>query len=106
LCERFYADVYDISQNYQTIELLKNFTVLIEQHFVQERAVSFYASQLHVHPNYLNAVVKAKTGITAKESIQNRVLLEAKYLLHTTNLSIKEIACRYRTMVTPHSVLW
>ncbi|MEP6584790.1 MAG: helix-turn-helix domain-containing protein, partial [Ginsengibacter sp.] len=31
-------------------------------------------------------------GITAKESIQNRLLLETKYLLHSTGLSIKEIS--------------
>jgi AraC-like DNA-binding protein len=49
---------------------------------------------LHVHPNHLNAVIKNRTGITAKESIQNRVLLEAKYLLHNTNLSVKEISAK------------
>jgi AraC family transcriptional activator of pobA len=94
LCERLYGQVQDIEHNYQTIELLKNFTNLIEQHFCQERSVGYYASRLHVHPNYLNAVIKANTGITAKESIQNRILIEAKYLLHTTNLSVKEIANR------------
>ncbi len=92
LCERLYAQVQDIENNHQTIELLKNFTSLIEQDFFRERSVGYYASQLHVHPNYLNAVIKANTGITAKESIQNRILIEAKYLLHTTNLSVKEIA--------------
>jgi AraC family transcriptional activator of pobA len=45
-----------------------------------------------VHPNYLNALIKKNTGLTAKESIQNRLLLESKYLLHSTDLTIKEIS--------------
>ena len=45
-----------------------------------------------MHPNYLNSLVKKYCGITVKESIQNRLLLEAKFLLHSTDLSIKEIS--------------
>jgi AraC-like DNA-binding protein len=45
-----------------------------------------------MHPNYLNALVKKHTGMSAKESIQNRILLEIKHLLHSTTLPIKEIA--------------
>jgi AraC-like DNA-binding protein len=55
-------------------------------------AVKFYADQLAVHPNYLNSLIKKHTGLTAKEAIQNRLLLETKYLLHSTNLTIKEIS--------------
>jgi AraC-like DNA-binding protein len=94
LCERYYSEVHDIKHNYETLDLLRTFTDLIEKYFSAERSVTFYASHLHVHPNYLNAVIKSKTGITAKESIQNRIVLEAKYLLHTTNLSVKEISTR------------
>lgn len=94
LCERYYSEVHDIKNNYETLDLLKSFTDLIEKYFSTERSVTFYASQLHVHPNHLNAVIKTKTGVTAKESIQNRIVLEAKYLLHTTNLSVKEISTR------------
>ena len=94
LCERYYSEVHDIGANQETSDLLRTFTCLIEEHFSAERSVSFYASQLHVHPNHLNAVIKSRTGITAKESIQNRVVLEAKYLLHNTNLSVKEISAK------------
>jgi AraC family transcriptional regulator, transcriptional activator of pobA len=92
LCERFYAEAHEVGEQIQTTELLKTFSALIEKHFTEEKSVAFYAREMHVHPNHLNAVVKANTGLTAKESIQNRVLLEAKYLLHTTGLSVKEIA--------------
>lgn len=91
-CERFQQEGQEVQQNGQSIELLKNFTDLIEKQFTVEHSVGFYAAHLHVHPNYLNSVIKAATGVTAKQSINNRILLEAKYLLHATSLSIKEIA--------------
>jgi AraC-like DNA-binding protein len=72
--------------------MIRKFCNLVETNFMHERTVSFYAEQLHVHPNYLNSVIKKHSGFTAKESIQNRLLLEIKYLLHSTSLSIKEIS--------------
>ena len=75
-----------------SLSLVKEFSELVEDYFLKERNVNFYASKLFIHPNYLNALVKTHTGLTAKDLIQNRVSLEAKYLLHSTNLSIKEIS--------------
>ena len=48
-------------------------------HFTKEHSVRFYADQLSMHPNHLNALIKKHTGISAKESIQNKILLETKY---------------------------
>jgi AraC family transcriptional activator of pobA len=45
-----------------------------------------------MHPNHLNALIKKHTGLSAKESIRNRILLEIKHLLHSTRLSIKQIS--------------
>ena len=92
LAERFYIGTHDAESINSSMELVNKFAALVEQHFAKERSVSFYADQLHVHPNHLNAMVKSATGTTAKECIINRLLLEAKYLLHSTELSIKEIA--------------
>ena len=91
-CERLYSDSQDVSQNTITLDITQKFNDLVEINFAKERSVTFYASELHIHPNYLNALIKSHTGFTAKESIQNRILLETKYLLHTTELSIKEIS--------------
>jgi len=90
-CERLYCDS-DIIHNNTNLDITQKFADLVEMNFAKERSVTFYASQLHIHPNYLNALIKSQTGFTAKESIQNRILLETKYLLHTTDLSIKEIS--------------
>lgn len=92
LCERLYSEVHDFEDDNLTLDIVKKFSDLVEANFMNERSVGFYARQLHIHPNYLNALVKKYTGLKAKESIRNRLILETKYLLHSTNLTIKEIA--------------
>ena len=90
--ERLFSETQHFEDNLPSLDITKKFIELVEANFLHERSVTFYASQLNVHPNYLNAVVKKTTGISAKESIQNRLLLETKFLLHSTKLTIKEIA--------------
>jgi AraC family transcriptional activator of pobA len=91
LAERFYESE-QIQTDPAPREIVKQFSQLVEANFMTERNVSFYASKLFVHPNYLNALIKTATGFTSKESIQNRIILEAKFLLHSTDLSVKEIS--------------
>ncbi|MDC1105492.1 helix-turn-helix domain-containing protein [Prolixibacteraceae bacterium] len=55
-------------------------------------STSYYASKLNIHPNYLNAVVKSVSGLTALQNIQNYILKKAKESLIQTALSAKEIA--------------
>ncbi len=90
--ERWFAEKQNFDKNLPSIDIIKRFIDLIEANLVTHRSVSFYAKQMNMHPNYLNSLIKKHTGLTAKESIQNKLLLETKYLLHSTSLSIKEIA--------------
>lgn len=90
--DRLFDAQFQFENNVPVTDIIKNFTNLVEANFIKERTVTFYAEKLNVHPNYLNALIKKHTGKTAKESIQNRLLLEIKYLLHSTNLSIKAIS--------------
>jgi AraC-like DNA-binding protein len=92
LGDRFYGGIKNHENGHNFNDLVNKFAELVEQHFSKERSVNFYASQLHVHPNHLNAVIKSNVGVTAKECILNRILLETKYLLHNTQLSVKEIS--------------
>ena len=78
--------------NLINVEIIKRFVDLMDIHFTKEHSVRFYAEQLSIHPNHLNALIKKHTGISAKESIQNKILLETKYLLHSTKLPIKQIS--------------
>ena len=47
---------------------------------------------LNVTPNHLNKSIKSVTGKSPTKWIDETILLEAKYLLYQTNLTINEIA--------------
>lgn len=68
------------------------FHTLVEEHFRKQKTVSFYAKQLCITSNYLSIVCRRNFRMSALEFIQERVLLEAKRLLHSSDKSIKEIA--------------
>lgn len=74
--------------------LLQGFYKLLESNFRTQRNVKFYADQLRVSVNYLSFYCKGITRVTAKEAIDERIVLESKRLLLGSNLSIKEIACQ------------
>ncbi|NAS13742.1 helix-turn-helix domain-containing protein [Poritiphilus flavus] len=90
------------SENNRTADLtlVSRYQSLIDTSLNNERinakgfTTSYYAEQLAIHPNHLNAVVKRITGSTAKQLIQEKIILTAKSLLGRTDLSIKEIAYR------------
>jgi len=92
LSERLFEEELHLQDDLPSLDIVKKFVDLLEENFLYERSVGFYAAKLNIHPNYLNSLIKKHSGLTAKESIQNRLLLETKYLLHSTTLSIKEIS--------------
>lgn len=71
--------------------MLRAFKDLVEQQHKEWHSVKQFANNLHVTPDYLNKVVKAHTGKSAKEHIQNRIIISAKRLLFHTKLSNKEV---------------
>ena len=90
--ERLFDKKQNLADNIPSTDIIKKFLELLEVNFSKERSVTFYAGKLAIHPNHLNALIKKHTGLTAKESIRNKLLIETKYLLHSTNMSIKEIS--------------
>lgn len=72
--------------------LLREFKKLITEHFREQHQVQEYAQQLHISAKYLNQIVKSLLGKTAKELIQEKIILNAKRSLRFTDHSIKEIA--------------
>jgi AraC family transcriptional activator of pobA len=92
LGERLFEQEQGIAGNLPIADIIKRFVDLLDLNYSKEHTVRFYAEQLSMHPNHLNALIKKHTGISAKESIQNRILLEVKYLLHSTKLPIKQIS--------------
>jgi AraC family transcriptional activator of pobA len=71
--------------------LVRKFKDLVDKHFSEWHQVKDYASELNVTPGYLNEVIKTSIGQSAKEYIQNRLVLEARRLSLFTSQSFKEI---------------
>lgn len=77
---------------YRFLSLLEsNFQLEEKGQSVKHKNAAEFADQLHVHPNYLNALVKQQTGRTLREHIQERILYEAKSLLLQTDWDINSI---------------
>lgn len=81
-----------LTSNHHYLSQYYHFKQLLEQHFSQERSVDFYASLMAITPKTLNRVTQAAVQKSAKEFIDNRVVIEIKRLLLFEKLSIKEIA--------------
>ncbi|WDF65516.1 helix-turn-helix domain-containing protein [Flavobacterium sp. KACC 22763] len=77
---------------YQSNSRLAAFNMLIDEFFKQEKSVAFYAAKLNISANYLNVLCKKHLKISATQLIQQRVETEAKRLLESADLSIKQIA--------------
>jgi len=72
--------------------ITSKFKELIHQNIKTHHLVHYYASLLNVTPNHLNKSVRTVTGKSAAKWIDETILLEAKYLLYQTTLSVSEIA--------------
>jgi AraC-like DNA-binding protein len=77
-------------RRYPTI--LRNFEAILEQFYKHEKKPSFYADKLHITLKHLNRVCKETLQKTATTVITDRIILEAKRMLLTPELSINEIA--------------
>ena len=86
-----------VSESYSYIH---NFLSLLETNFqihhkntvVRLKTASEFAEELHLHPNYLNNLVKTQTGKTLSNHIQERLMYEAKALLIKTDWDISSIS--------------
>ncbi len=72
--------------------LMTRFKSLIEKNFSHLHKVSEYANLMSVSSDYLNKYIKSHSHKSAKEFIQERLIVEAKRLLHFTEESNKELA--------------
>ncbi|PKB15303.1 AraC family transcriptional regulator [Flavobacterium sp. 5] len=70
----------------------KAFKTILEKDFAVAKRPADYAKKLNISVAYLNECVKNATGFSVSHHIQQRVILEAKRLLHHSNKSVKEIA--------------
>ena len=72
--------------------LLDRFLLLVEEHFREQRDVGFYADRLCLTPKYLSKVIRDSSGASAGEWIDGYVALEAKALLKSTGMTVRQIS--------------
>ena len=80
------------------------FRELVNEHFLTETGVEFYAERLCVTPNYLNRIVRQTLGQSTKGYIQSRRMEEARHLLRYTSLPVSNIADRLGFETTSYFV--
>lgn len=73
-------------------EVLERFIALVNEHACRERSVGFYADRLCMTPRYLGAVIRASSGKTVMEWVNEAVMQEAKLMLCCTNKLIFQIS--------------
>jgi AraC family transcriptional regulator, transcriptional activator of pobA len=101
LKEEFWLNYNPIIEGSRNSQIVKSFKRLLESEFRKDiekqqndskLQVQHFADRLNLHPNYLNSVIKSKTGKTIYEWIVIKTLSTAKSLLKNSALSAKEIA--------------
>jgi len=99
--ENFWANYNPIEEGNRGSQIVKSFKILLESEFKKvlgteqddvNLQAQYFAEKMNLHPNYLNSVIKSKTGRTVNDWISSRTLSIAKFLLINTSHSFKEIA--------------
>ncbi len=74
--------------------LLKKFSRLVNNYYIEKRTVEEYAQMLSVTANHLSQSIKTSSGKNALAHINGRLLSEAKSLISFTDFDMSEIAYR------------
>ena len=91
LATRQYAYVAQEQASHALLQI-REFGLLLNQHFRTEKTVRYYAQRLHVTANHLNAICRRTLNKTASRLIQERVIAEATRLLAHSAQSVAQVA--------------
>ena len=72
--------------------LTERFLVLVQTHYRRHRSMEFYADKLCLTPKHLSKVIHRTSGRRANDWIDEYVLLEAKALLKSTDMTVQQIS--------------
>lgn len=72
--------------------LMEEFINLVKAHFRKEREAGFYATKLKLTPKYLSKLIRDNSNKSVNDWINDYVVLEAKALLKSTNMTIQQIS--------------
>lgn len=82
----------DATHNIKADNLTDRFFRLLATNYRQHRSVQFYADSLNLTPKYLSSAIKRVTGRPILDWIHEAILIDAKMLLRTTDLTVQQIA--------------
>lgn len=74
------------------INVFQKFTLLIDENLTKNRNASFYASELAITYKHLNSICKELVNKTAKNVIDDYIILQAKRSLINSKLKSTELA--------------
>jgi AraC family transcriptional activator of pobA len=76
----------------RTDEIFRNFKKLLINNYKRHHDILFYANKLNISTTYLSRIVKRTTGRTVRFHVSELLCAEARRLLESTDMGIKEIA--------------
>ena len=93
---QYIKDIADESEKHdqstRTQDVFIQFKRLVHKYCTSERSIPFYASQLHVTPHHLSAIIRKASGHSVMYWINRATIQEAKLLLKTNDAMGYEIA--------------
>ncbi len=92
LSTRLYKSIQNYPDENTTSDLIREFNFLVEKHFKTKHTVAEYANLLFKSPKTISNTFLKLGSKSPLQYIQERRLLEARRLLHYSNMQIKEIA--------------
>ena len=101
--EIYRTHVKELKKNLSRREQIAyRFKLLVENCFLERRAVNDYAALLRISPNHLSEVVSETFGRSPLQIIHDILLLEAKVQLRSTDKTVSEIAYYLKFEDQPH----
>jgi len=92
LCTRFYKEQENFDQLGNSVQMVRDYNFLVDQHFREKHSVQEYAELLHITPKSLTNLFKKIGTRSPLQFIQDRRIVEAHRLLVYTDKSASEIA--------------
>ena len=85
-------DVPEKTNQNNNVMIYDRFIKMVEEHYRKEHSVMFYADKICLTPKYLSSVIYEVSGKHASDCIHEYIVLEARALLKSTNMNMKNIS--------------
>ena len=92
LCTRLFKSQAHYPNEKIESDIVREFNFLVEQYFKTKHSVAEYAELLNKSPKTLSNIFSKISSKTPLQYIQERKMLEARRLLHHSELQIQEVA--------------